>query len=419
MSKVNPLIKYRPQIWDEVVGQEKTVTLLKKMTDNSQIYDSHYLISGKYGLGKTTLARIMAKVILCEGKVAGELNPCGKCPACKEVDAGGIMRGFKEIDAGSEGGVDEIRNLVDLARQHPGNNSGWKVYLIDEAHLLTKAAASSMLKILESKYQVVFILVTTDSHRLIDTVKSRLKHFVLDDPSELSIVTLLERLVRSGMMTVPESRKDEVKGYLTSIVQKTVPHVRDSISMLDDFRIKFCDGELNFIGKPSACKDFLVGDSSTWFDFLKMIKNESVNPEQYDTMLTALTADSEKSLDEKFIGFLKLVAMKAIGKAPDSEGLTLAEYRGVFWILYEALKSQANFKAFFKEVVTFALVECACAKRDGYLGGMTKFTGDFLAKMRQEEAFLEAVSAMSGKDSVKKKEAGPGVSALGKVDYDN
>src|SRR3989344_4902023 len=136
--------KYRPKTFEEVVGQEHIVTTLRNAVSHAMI--SHaYLFSGPRGCGKTTLARLLAKAINCEKSKAGE--PCNECSACKEINLGSAMD-LLEIDAASNRGIDEIRDLKEGVRFSP-TKLKYKVFVIDEAHQLTKEAANALLKTLE------------------------------------------------------------------------------------------------------------------------------------------------------------------------------------------------------------------------------------------------------------------------------
>ena len=397
MKKAGIIVRYRPQKLADVAGQDKRVGELKTMIVTGDLYQNNYLLSGKYGTGKTTIARIMAKVILCEGREDHEIDPCEKCPACAEVDAGGIMRGFQEIDAGASGGIDEIRSVIELAQKHPGNASGWKVFIIDEAHLLTKQAASAMLKVLEAKFKVVFILATTDPQKLIPTVKSRLKHIVLEDPTADDISKMLFCQVASKELKFGEGDETNVKEVLGMIAAKTAPHVRDALTLFDDFRVRFCkNGEYNW-QSLKIVKEFLADGKQTWFNILKMIADGNIDPSLYESELDGISKDSDRTLDQLFIGFMKIVAAKASGKMAGVEGMSMREYRGVFWIMYEALKSQANFKVFFKEVIMFALVECGQAKKDDFLGGLMHFAGEMLDQQQKSAVLLDAMATIAGK----------------------
>jgi hypothetical protein len=306
------------------------------------------------------------------------------------------MRGFVELDAGSSGGIDRIREVLDQAHQHPGNTSGWKVFIIDECHLLTGAAASALLKVLEEKISVVFIMATTEPQKMIDTVKSRLKHLILDSPPWESVYDLLGRVSDDeGLLWENLSVKKET---LSALAQKSVPHIRLALQGIGDIKSRFVNQLGTVVSKDAL--NFAKGEERTWFDLFKMIHQETLDPGLYEAKLDELEKSSDVSLDSQIIGFMKLASGKATGKYPTTEGLTVGECRGVFWILWEALKSQTYFKAFFREVVVFALVECAQAKKEGYLGGLMKFAGDMMESQKKNEALLEALAAIAGKEKV-------------------
>ncbi|MFY9493452.1 MAG: DNA polymerase III subunit gamma/tau [Minisyncoccia bacterium] len=188
--------KYRPQTFGEIVGQEHVVRTLQNSLAQNKI--SHaYLLAGPRGSGKTTIARILAKSVNCVARgglpelpAVSEVEPCNKCSNCLDFNSGRSLD-LIEIDAASNRGIDEIKNLRENVRFGPASGR-YKVYLIDEAHMLTKEAFNAFLKTLEEPpAHAIFILATTEAHRLPATIISRVQRF---DFKRLSAAELTGRL---------------------------------------------------------------------------------------------------------------------------------------------------------------------------------------------------------------------------------
>jgi DNA polymerase-3 subunit gamma/tau len=167
--------KWRPKQFDELVGQEHVVKALSHALDSGRVHHA-YLFTGTRGVGKTTIARIFAKSLNCEKGMSA--HPCGECAICKAVDAGRFVD-LIEIDAASNTGVDDVREVIENAQYAPAQGR-YKVYLVDEVHMLSKSAFNALLKTLEEPPEhVKFLLATTDPQKLPVTVLSRCLKFGL------------------------------------------------------------------------------------------------------------------------------------------------------------------------------------------------------------------------------------------------
>jgi DNA polymerase III subunit gamma/tau len=216
--------KYRPQSFSEFVGQEHVIKTVTNEIANDSI--SHaYLFCGPRGTGKTTLARLLAKSLNCTGRKKGTFEPCNKCESCTEIMAGNSMD-LIEIDAASHRGIDEIRELKEGIRFAPAK-SKYKVFIIDESHQLTKEAANALLKTLEEPpSHAIFILATTEAHKMIPTIISRCQRF---DYRKLTVPELV-----ANLGTIAGKEKVKIaKPALELIAINATGSVRDSLSLLD------------------------------------------------------------------------------------------------------------------------------------------------------------------------------------------
>ena len=167
--------KYRPQKFSEVIGQEHVTRTLKNAIEQERIAHG-YIFSGHRGIGKTTVARILAMALNCRSSDKPVTEPCGVCDSCTEIRAGNAVDVI-EIDAATNRGIDEIRELREAARYRPARDR-FKIYILDEAHQITDAAFNALLKTLEEPpSHVVFMLATTQPEDIPQTIRSRCQHF--------------------------------------------------------------------------------------------------------------------------------------------------------------------------------------------------------------------------------------------------
>src|SRR3990167_8961122 len=195
--------KYRPQVFSQLVGQEHVVRTLEGALSSGRVGQA-YLFTGPRGTGKTTIARIFAKALNCKefGK-KGAVVPCNVCDACLTVNNGTSLD-LIEIDAASNRGIDEIRALKESA-QVAAPSGGYKVFLIDEVHMLTKDSFNALLKILEEPpSHVVFILATTEPHKILTTVLSRVQRFDFKRITPNEMVTKLKFIVQAEKIKIDD-----------------------------------------------------------------------------------------------------------------------------------------------------------------------------------------------------------------------
>ena len=214
--------KFRPGLFEDVKGQEHIVTTLKNQIKANRIGHA-YLFTGTRGTGKTTVAKIFAKTVNCESPT--ENGPCGECRTCKAIAAGASMNVI-EIDAASNNGVDNIREIVDEVSYSPAEGK-YKVYIIDEVHMLSIGAFNALLKTLEEPPSyVIFILATTEVHKLPITILSRCQRY---DFKRISIDTITGRMQE---LIDAEGVKVEEKA-LRYIAKTADGSMRDALSLLD------------------------------------------------------------------------------------------------------------------------------------------------------------------------------------------
>ncbi len=220
--------KYRPQRFADVAGQDHvTVTLMNALTQNRIAHG--YIFSGHRGIGKTTIARILAMALNCRNTIGSELRPtaepCEVCDSCTEIRNGNAVDVI-EIDAATNRGIDEIRELRDAARYRPARDK-YKIYILDEAHQITDAAFNALLKTLEEPPDhMIFMMATTQPEDIPQTVRSRCQHFSFHAVKLVDILSELRGIAqREGV--------DADEGALSLLAEAGDGSMRDALSVMD------------------------------------------------------------------------------------------------------------------------------------------------------------------------------------------
>lgn len=256
-------LKWRPKNFEEIIGQDHIVNTLKNALQKNRLAHA-YLFAGPRGVGKTTTARILAKALNC--KDGPTINPCQKCTSCLEITQG---RSFDviEIDGASNRGIDEIRALRESVKFSPATGK-FKIYIIDEVHMLTQEAFNALLKTLEEPPEFVkFIFATTQPHKVIPTVLSRCQRFDFRRIPTLAIISQLEKIVEEEQVHVD-------KEVLFAIAKSSDGALRDAESVLDQL-ISFSKGKVSLEDVTSVLGlvevDFLFGITD------KIIKKDALS----------------------------------------------------------------------------------------------------------------------------------------------
>ena len=277
--------KWRPKNFEEVVGQEAVIQALVNGLDNDRVHHA-FLLTGTRGVGKTTLARVLAKSLNCEAGMSS--TPCGECGACADIDEGRFVD-MLEIDAASKTGVDDIRDLIENAQYAPSRGR-FKVYIIDEVHMLSRNAFNGLLKTLEEPPpHVKFVLATTDADKIPITILSRCLRFNLRRLMPDQIGAYLEKILRS------ESFEFEA-GAVERIARAADGSMRDGLSLLDQ-AIAYGGGALvdsevaDMLGSVDHAHlvgliESVVADDAP--ELLKLVEELSAQARDLESVLTGL-----------------------------------------------------------------------------------------------------------------------------------
>lgn len=250
--------KYRPSTFETVVGQQSITATLKNAIKNEHLAQA-FLFTGTRGVGKTTTARILAKTINCFNRTP-EIEACNECDSCISFNEGQSLNIF-ELDAASNNSVEDIRNLIDQVRMAPQIGTH-KVYIIDEVHMLSANAFNAFLKTLEEPpAHAIFILATTEKHKIIPTILSRCQIF---DFSRIRLQDMVDQLIKISKIEEVTAEED----VLHIIAEKADGSLRDALSMFDQ--------QVSFSGKKLSFKEVIRNLNILDYDYyFKM--NDSLN----------------------------------------------------------------------------------------------------------------------------------------------
>ncbi|MFH1654404.1 MAG: DNA polymerase III subunit gamma/tau [Pseudomonadota bacterium] len=346
--------KFRPQSFAEVIGQEHVTQTLQNAIKASRIHHA-YLLCGARGIGKTTIARILAKAINCEKGPAQE--PCGECVSCKEITSGTFMD-VQEIDGASNTGVDDVREIRERLKYMP-TAGRYKIYIIDEVHMLSTSAFNALLKSLEEPpAHVVFIFATTESHKIPATILSRCQRFDLKRISVSKVVESLRKVANVEGVSIDDDS-------LRIIAHEATGSLRDAQSLLDQ-AIAFSGSAI----EGTNVRNMLgLMDRTILHSTLHAIADQNINGviDLVGEMFT-MGADISKFASELLSSARHLLVIKECGKdskaldlpADEIEGLSsiaekfdVTRLQRIFTMLYDGTSqiSRSSFPKMYLEVL--------------------------------------------------------------------
>lgn len=253
---------YRPQNFKQIIGQD----IIKSTLQNAIIHNRtvhSYLFSGPRGTGKTTMSRIFAKALNCLNRPQDSAEPCNTCTNCLAIQDNSFID-LIEIDAASNRGIDEIRSLKEAVRFAPSQKNGYKIYIIDESHMLTKDASNALLKTLEEPPKnTIFILATTDAHKMIPTILSRVQKFDFKPLSSAELKKKILFITESEKITIDDS-------VINQIILQAMGGARDAESILG----KLMAGQSTHITQEFAAT--ILGKNS-YFEAYQLLTTLSLN----------------------------------------------------------------------------------------------------------------------------------------------
>lgn len=297
--------KYRPMLFDDVIGQEHITTTLKNAIESKRIAHA-YIFSGPRGVGKTTTARIFAKAINCE-KGGPTITPCNECLSCTEI-TGGRSLDVLEIDGASNRGIDEIRSLRDNVRYMPVRG-GYKIYIIDEFHMITKDAFNALLKTLEEPPpQVIFIFATTEPNKILPTILSRCQRFDFKRVPIDKISGRIRYICNEEKITIDEES-------LFAMAQMSDGGMRDSLTLLDQV-ISFCGTDIKIDQLRSALG---IINTEVYFELTDIIHRRQIAD---GFQFTDKVLDAGWDITEFLHGFLEHIRNILVAKTCGAPSLT-------------------------------------------------------------------------------------------------
>jgi len=357
--------KYRPTNFKELVGQLHVVKTLANALKSNQT--SHaYIFSGPRGSGKTSIARILAKAVNCMNRKDGEFEPCNKCESCIEINKGTALD-LVEIDAASNRGIDDIRELKERIRFAPVK-SKYKVFIIDESHQLTKEAANALLKTLEEPpAHAIFILATTEIHKMIPTIISRCQRF---DFKKFSLDEIKKQLKYI-------SDKEKIKisdAAIEMIAFNSDGSLRDGTSLLDEciiFSSDLGDKEINkkdienLLGiiDTSAIAQFidliLEGKEKEALSFIDDVIEKSFDLDDFvkktiEYLRKGLLLKIDLDVKKSFLTGLSDEEIEKLKK--QISNLSIDEIKKILYILIDASK-EMRYSSFYQLPLELAIVE--------------------------------------------------------------